>query len=190
MTKQEFMILAKAMKAVYSLPTFLPDKEALDVWYSLLDDLPYKLASASLKRHMQTSSKIPTPADIRYGAVTLTEKKQMTEAEAWAQVSKAISRSAYYSEEEFEKLPEAIQKAVGDEGQLFIWSQTSVDEVETVIHSQFLRAYRAVMERKKHNAQLSPDLLALIDERKKLTDENVDNTSDIADMRYNTNYVL
>ena len=45
MEREEFKILVKAMKAVYAQPTFIPDKDAFDVWYGLLQDLPYEQAN-------------------------------------------------------------------------------------------------------------------------------------------------
>ena len=50
---------------------------------------------------------MPTVASIRNQAQKLTKNSEvdLNETEAWALVSKAIRRSAYYSEEEFKKLP-------------------------------------------------------------------------------------
>ena len=44
MTREEFAVLVKAMKAVYSSENFIADKDAFDVWYGLLKDLPYEQA--------------------------------------------------------------------------------------------------------------------------------------------------
>lgn len=65
MTREEFLILAKAMKAVWTDPRFLPDKAAFDVWYQMLSDLPYRDASIGLGAYMKTSKFPPTIADIR-----------------------------------------------------------------------------------------------------------------------------
>ena len=65
MKREEFLILAKGMKAVWTDPKFLPDKDAFDVWFEMLKDLPYREASIGLKDYMQTSKFPPTIADIR-----------------------------------------------------------------------------------------------------------------------------
>ena len=178
MTREEFGILVKAMKAIYTSERFIPDKDSFDVWYGILSDLDYKVASAALKKHMQSSNRVVTPADIRNGVASFSQRHEITDGEAWAMVSNAISRSGYYSELEFNKLPELIQKAVGNPRQLKQWSQTNVDEVETVIHSQFLRSYRAQVEKRKNTAGLSPDLLKMLeggtDETKRITTRSVD----------------
>ena len=48
MEREEFKILVKAMKAVYAQPTFIPDKDAFDVWYGLLQDVCPTLTSQSM----------------------------------------------------------------------------------------------------------------------------------------------
>ena len=65
MTKDQFKILVKAMKAVYTNPGFIPDNDAFDVWYSMLKDLDYALASRAVQMHMQTEETPPTVAGIR-----------------------------------------------------------------------------------------------------------------------------
>jgi len=161
MTREEFTLLVKGMKSIYSYDNFLRDQYSVDMWYSLLADLDYKVAAASLKNFMQTSTKVPTPADIRNGAFQLTTKPGMSDAQAWAMVSKAISNSGYNSRQEFDKLPETIRRAVGSARQLEVWSQTDIQSVETVIQSQFLRSYRSECTRSEQAAKMSPDIMQL-----------------------------
>ena len=52
MTREEWAVLVKAMKAVYTSPSFLPDQYAFDTWYGLLKDLDYKLLSFGLKKYI------------------------------------------------------------------------------------------------------------------------------------------
>lgn len=161
MSKEEFAMLIKGMKSIYTFDGFLQDNYTKEMWYSLLCDLPYEYAAAALKHHMQTNPKVPTPADIRNGAYQLTKPESLSDSEAWAMVSKAISNSGYYSEREYNHLPHEIQKAVGSARQLFVWSQTDSNSVETVIQSQFLRSYRTEVARAEQRAKMSPDVLKL-----------------------------
>lgn len=161
MTREEFSLLVKGMKAVYTFDNFLADNYSKEMWYTLLKDLPYQAASMALKAHMQTSPKVPTPADIRCGVNRLTQPQPISDLEAWGMVSRAIGRSAYYSKEEYDKLPEAIQRAIGDERQLYVWSQMDIDSVESVVQSQFLRSYRVKCQQAEKRLQMSPDLIQL-----------------------------
>lgn len=85
----EFKILVKGMKAVYTSPNFLPDADSVKIWYELLKDLPYKLANISIQKHMATNKFPPTPAEIRQGAAISTEKP-MDWSIGWAQFTRAV----------------------------------------------------------------------------------------------------
>ena len=71
MEREEFKILVKAMKAVYAQPTFIPDKDAFDVWYGLLQDLPYEQANLAIQKYMTSEKFPPTIADIRTKATEI-----------------------------------------------------------------------------------------------------------------------
>ena len=120
MTKEQFKILVKAMKAVYTQPTFIPDQDAFDVWYSMLKDLDYAVASRAVQMDMQTEESSPTVAGIRKQSVKITGNtgNDLNENEAWSLVLKAVQRSGYYSEEEFAKLPKIIQRTIGSPSRL------------------------------------------------------------------------
>lgn len=166
MTREEWAVLVKAMKAVYTSPSFLPDQYAFDTWYGLLKDLDYKLLSFGLKKYMQTEWKEPTIAALRQCAGSLApQSDELNETEAWNLVLRAIWASAYYAKEEFSKLPELVQKAVSSPGQLEEWARAeNVDgKWWSVVQSNFQRTYRAEVQREQERKKLSPDLLKIID---------------------------
>lgn len=166
MTREEWAVLVKAMKAVYTSPSFLPDQYAFDTWYGLLKDLDYKLLSFGLKKYMQTEWKEPSMAALRKCAQSLApQSDELNETEAWNLVSRAIRNSIYHAEEEFSKLPEIVQKAVSSPGQLEEWAKSgNVDGTWwSVVQSNFQRTYRAEVQREQERRKLSPDLLKIID---------------------------
>ena len=166
MTKEQFKILVKAMKAVYTQPTFIPDQDAFDVWYSMLKDLDYAIASRAVQMHMQTEETPPTVAGIRKQSAKLKadETDDLNETAAWSLVLKAIRRSTYYSDEEFAKLPATVQRAVASPKQLREWA--TLEDVDgktiTVIQSNFQRAFRTEQQREQERSKLSPDVLKLM----------------------------
>lgn len=151
MTKAEFAILVKGMKAVYGDPKFLPDADAIMIWYEYFKDEDYMIVQAAIQKYIANSEFAPTVAGIRKCMVQITaaEDDEMSEGYAWSLVYKAICNSNYCSQEEFDKLPEICQKAVGHPENLRAWAQSNKDEVTTVIHSNFLRGFRAEKERQK-----------------------------------------
>lgn len=165
MKREEFANLIKAMKAVYADPTFIPDGYAMDVWYGLLQDLPYEVASAAVQKHMATSTKVPKPADIREAAAEIRapETHFLSEAEAWDLVYRAIGRSSYYAEEEFVKLPPLCQKAVGSPANLKELASMNTETVQSVEKSLFQRDYRAQLERVRKKEQMPEGLSVSID---------------------------
>lgn len=165
MTREQFKVLVKAMKAVYTNPGFIPDQDAFDVWYSMLKDLDYALASRAVQMHLQTEESPPTVAGIRKQSAKLKadETDDLNETAAWALVLKAMRRAAYYAEEEFEKLPVVVKRAVFSPGQLREWAiLEDIDgKTMTVIQANFQRTFRNEMRIEKEKGKLSPDVLKL-----------------------------
>lgn len=166
MTREQFKVLVKAMKAVYTNPGFIPDQDAFDVWYSMLKDLDYAIASRAVQMHLQTEETPPTVAGIRkqFAKLKVDEADDLNETAAWSLVLKAIRRSTYYSEEEFAKLPATVQRAVASPKQLREWA--TLEDVDgktlTVIQSNFQRTFRAEQQRDRERNKLSPDVLKLM----------------------------
>ena len=174
MTKDQFKVLVKAMKAVYTNPGFIPDQNAFDVWYGMLKDLDYAIASRAVQIYLQTEVIPPTIAGIRNQLTKLTKSDgdNLNEMTAWELVKKARRRSGYYENEEFEKLPPIVQRAIGSPAKLHELS-VSEDLNESVESSNFMRAFRVEQQREQERAKISPDVLKFIEnlESRQLTHE-------------------
>ena len=167
MERNEFSVLVKAMKAVYSDPKFITDKDAFNVWYELLKDIPYAVCQASIHKYMSNNKFPPTIADIRQISSELTSPQTMNEGEAWSLVYKAITNANYHAQEEFDKLPKECQRAIGNPAILREWAGMNIGEVNTVIQSNFMRSYKVEAKRSQEYNQLPSTTKELID---KLTD--------------------
>lgn len=161
MTREEFSTLVKGMKAVYTQPTFIPDKDAFDVWYSMLKDMDYKLGSLAITSYMMSEVYPPTIADIRVKALAISSKDKMTDAEAWSLVRKAICDSTYHSQERFDELPEKVKRAVGSADQLRVWA-TDSSYNDSVIQSNFYKNYRTETKRENDIAVLPSNVQTAI----------------------------
>lgn len=158
MTQGEFQKLLTTMKSLYSQPTFIPDENAMELWFDLLKDLDYEQANKALMNHMATSKFPPMPADIREKAAEYVTSDYMTPLEAWGLAYKAVGNSIYNSKEEFEKLPPIIQKVVGNHETLREWAMMDINDVQTVEQSHFIRSYREECEKDK-KVQAMPENL-------------------------------
>lgn len=65
MTEQEFMILACTLRTCYPNQVFLPNKQALSLWYELLKDISYRAAAYAVEKWTKENKWLPTVADIR-----------------------------------------------------------------------------------------------------------------------------
>lgn len=140
-------------------------KAMVALWTSMLIDHDYNIVQLSIKKIIATSKFPPSIADVIESINFITSnggKGEMTEIEAWGLVRKAINNSAYNAEEEFNKLPLPIQQAIGSHNILHNWSQESVDGLEKVIGSNFMRSYKASISRIKEMEKLPNDIKSLL----------------------------
>ena len=163
MTRDDFKLIVKGMKAVYTKPEFINEQDAFNVWYMLLADLDYKNAGIAAQIHMRSSSFEPKPADIMEQYNKLTKRAGLTEMEAWTLVSKALRNGINGAEQEFDKLPPLVQKAVGSPSQLRNWATSDESSIESVAQSNFMRSYRTICQREREFDKLPSDVKKLIE---------------------------
>ena len=113
MTKDEFRVLAKGLKAVYTQPNFLPDAEAIQIWYELLKDLDYATANIAIQKHMVSSKYPPTIADIREQATEVSYGQAPLWSDGWEQVLRAMRLyGSYRLQEALDSMDDLTRKAV------------------------------------------------------------------------------
>lgn len=160
MTKDEFKILCKGMKTVYTQSTFLPDADAFKVWYSLLQDLDYTIAQAAIQKYMLINEFPPTIADIRKNAVSVQAGDKKTWSEGWEEVMKAIGNFGSYREEEaLESMSEITRKAVKKLG----FRNICLSENITADRANFRTIYEQMAENEYTAKQIPLNLSKLIE---------------------------
>ncbi|MFP3153614.1 hypothetical protein LQZ18_04145 [Lachnospiraceae bacterium ZAX-1] len=151
--------------------------DKVKLWHSILCKYDLPVVQAGLRVFLTTekSGFAPTVSQIVNCIHKITDREAdtMTELEAWGFVYKAICRSGYYSEEEFELLPDIVKTAVGSPARLKEWSGLPIDEVQTVIQSNFMRSFRAVQKRESELKRMPSDIRNRISvqQNKKITQE-------------------
>ena len=142
------------------------DREVtLKAWHTVLADYPYEQIVYALKAYIKTDTKgfAPSPGQLINMLVShASSDTAPNEGIAWSMVYKAICNGGYHAKEEFEALPEEIQKAVGNFEQIRNWAMDS-DFNEGVTASNFKKAYRQVLERKKEEMMLGPKLVNMLE---------------------------
>lgn len=147
MNKKETAQILAILKEYYPRDFVSTDLQTkVEAWYLILKDYDYTLTQNAVLAFVTSDTEgfMPTVGQIIEKIKSLSNPKgDMTEVEAWALVYKAICNSAYNSIEEFEKLPDVVKRAVGNADVLKSWSMLSLDEVNTVIQSNFMRSYKS-----------------------------------------------
>lgn len=149
MTNEEVKKIIGTMILTY--PNYKPDNMTMliELWKEMFSEYTYQQVAMALKAYIasDTSGFAPSIGQLVGKMQLINQPEELNEMEAWNLVSKAIRNGYYGAEEEFSKLPELVQKAVGSHEQLRQWAQTDIGSVENVIQSNFMRTYRAVVER-------------------------------------------
>lgn len=163
MTREETKKIINGMMIAY--PNYHPANltDTVDMWATMLTDYTYEVVSAALKAFIVSDTSGFAPSIGQLVDMLHRNTEDTSAEEAWAYVTKAIRNGTYGAEEEFERLPVLAQQAVGRPENLRSWAMVPSDEVQTVIHSQFIRSYRTVQERSKMDAKIPQRVRELIE---------------------------
>ena len=149
------MKTSEAGKVLYTLKAAFPNsyknmenglsKSIVELWAASFDDIPFQQVYDAVLGWISTEDRgfPPSVGQIKNMLSKLNGPKELTEGEAWGTVRKALKNSLYSSVDEFNALPEVVRYAVGSPEMLKSWAQVPLDELETVIQSNFMRTFRA-----------------------------------------------
>lgn len=181
MTKGEVAALLKRIQALYINMRFENPAETLEEWFQFLEPYPSEAINTCLNLYVAEGHPFgPNVGELIQMGIRVAQRQQedMSAAEAWALVHKAVCRSSYYAEEEFKNLPERVQKAVGSPDQLRNMARDP-EYNEGVQKGIFMKQYEAQLRRERDIAALPGTLRGFvldIAERKGI--ENVDQKGD------------
>ena len=170
MTTRETAQLVYVMRAAYPKTyekfTNKDFENLILAWEMVLEDYTYQQASAGLKTYLASDTKgfPPSPGQVVdcIHKIIKPQSNELTGLEAWALVRRAISNSIYNAETEFEKLPQAVQRAVGGPANLREMAALDIEQVETVEQSHFIRNYEAMVKRLAEDAKMPASVRELI----------------------------
>ena len=153
MTLEETKKLLITINAIYPSWRVENPEATTAAWHWALEEYPAESVNAALQIFLKTDKGgfVPSVSQIIACMYKPTENDQMTEGEAWSLVKKAIQNGNYGAEEEFDKLPPLVQRAVGNSGMIRQWAMCDTDEVNTVVMSNFQRSYKAMLSKQDFN---------------------------------------
>lgn len=160
MEKQEFATLAAAIRTFYPKENILPNKEAMALWYRELQDLPFPVAEASLRKWVSTNKWSPSIAELREAAATIQHGEIPEWGEAWEKVLKAIKKYGIYSigpaMESFDPLTRKAVECIG-------FRDICMSENIAADRANFRMIYENLAEREKTRQQVALPLQQAIE---------------------------
>lgn len=144
-TAKLMAILETAYPMFYAKKTQQEREDAIRLWAEMFADEPGEVVAMAVKALIKSrvSTFPPGIGEITEKIQQITQPEQMTEMEAWSLVLKAISNSNYNSSQEFNKLPQVLQRLVGAPSQLREWAAMDSETLNSVVASNFQRSYKA-----------------------------------------------
>ena len=136
----------------------------INLWTDMFSNDDASIVAAAVKSLIDGDDKgfPPTIGQVKAKMRLLVGSDELTEAEAWNLVSKAVKNGLYGAVEEFEKLTPAVKRIVGSPSQLRDWASMDSDTLHSVVASNFQRSYKVVATREKEIAALPDDVKKLI----------------------------
>ena len=168
MTRQETGIIMDILTAAY--PRFYRGSSAeemrnvMKLWTDMFARDDVALVAAAVKSVIEGDEKgfPPTIGQVKAKLRLLTAPKELTEAEAWDMVARAIRNGLYGAAEEFERFPPAVKRIVGSPNTLREWARMDTETVHSVVSSNFQRSYRAIAAKEKEIAALPLEVRARV----------------------------
>ena len=114
MTREDAKKLLRYLVDCY--PNFRPAdmQETIEAWAKTLEEYDSREISFAAKIYVQTdTSGFPPSIGQLIEKAHSAKSPELDEMEAWSLVMSGIGNSIYHAEEEYNKLPEVCQKAIG-----------------------------------------------------------------------------
>ena len=156
-TSEAGMILAVIKAAYPHSYKDLSESDAIatvNLWAQMFDKEPYEAVNAAVKALIATRQVgySPTIGEVKEKLRTLGKAEDMNDGQAWALVTRACKNGLYGYKQEFDKLPPAVQKAVGSAEQLRDWAMMDEETFQSVVGSTFRKTFKTVSDREREDA--------------------------------------
>lgn len=155
-------VMKTAWPASYRGLTAKEANATVALWAEMFADEPRELVAAAVKAIILEESDrefAPTIGAVKQRVIKLREPEEMTAQEAWQCVTKAVTHCSLQDpSREFNKLPEAVQRAVGSPNQLRDWGLVDETVFHTVVASNFRKIWETSQKREQARKALPSEL--------------------------------
>lgn len=159
MDKKEFSTFAMALRTYYPKENLLPNQPAMELWYRELQDIPYSVVEAGLRKWVATNKWSPSIAEIREMTATVQNGEIPDWGDGWEQVLTAIRKyGSYRIPEAMESFDSITRQCVERLG----FKNICMSENISVDRANFRMIYEQIAERNKREQQIPLPLRQLI----------------------------
>lgn len=160
MDKKEFAAFAMALRTYYPREQILPNQQAMELWYREVQDIPFPVAEAALRKWVSTNKWSPSIADIREMTADIQHGEIPDWGEAWESVLKSIRKHGMYNiKGAMESLDPLTRQAVERIG----FRELCMSENIAVDRANFRMVFETLQKREKTKQQLALPLREAID---------------------------
>ena len=152
MNAHEFGKFAAALRTYYSRENILPNKQAMELWFRQLQDIPYEAAEAILSKWVATNKWSPSIADIRDGMAEIQNGGAAEDwGEGWNKAMAAIRKYGSYNEAEaLDSLPPLTRETVRRLGyKSLCWSENQIAD-----RANFRQVYEILEKRQVEDRKI------------------------------------
>lgn len=163
MNKLEASQVVEVIGSIYTNYRPMNLELAIEAWRGIFSAEPYEVVMGALYSYARSNKEFPpTPGQLNEIITQSARNGELSESEAWNMVIRALRNGYYGAEQEFAKLPEDVQKAIGSAS--YLQSLAASDNANmSVESSNFYRSYRTVVQRRKNKENLPEGVQAIID---------------------------
>lgn len=139
-------------------------EDTVNLWLDMFRQDDPQIVAAAVKSVIEGDEKgfPPTIGQVKAKMRLLTGSEEMTEAEAWELVARAIRNGLYGAQDEFDKFPPIIRRIVGSPNTLREWARMDTETVHSVVSSNFQRSFRAISAKEREYARLPAEVKELV----------------------------
>lgn len=154
MDRREFANFAMALRTYYPKEQILPNDQAMELWFRELQDIPFNVAEAALRKWVSTQKWSPSIAEIREMTANVVNGDQLTWAESWRKLKMAVGKYGLARQKEaMESFDPITRKCVERFGYRDFCMSDERNEMADRAHYQ--RIFETVANREKVNQQMA-----------------------------------
>lgn len=170
-SREDFKLIAGAMKAAYPKEDFMASEHTFNLWYTALQDIDYPTLNKAALSYIMSNHFPPAISDIRQISYDLDAPGDDIAAEEWSNLMKALGHAGSPEAPDYwNRLPDITKEIVGSFSEYRQWALMPTVDLMSVQRPMFIKRYEEKSRIRRLRGAI-PE--ALNPQVKKLTEQTV-----------------